>query len=87
MPWTRTLNDSDKGQAPILTWHFSNHHFMSRGSDWDLEGRDVKGRHVILTPALIIVVDNILTDVVIRARVLDLCLSPPVVNNEDEDQN
>ena len=52
-----------------------------------LEGGDVECCHIILSAALILVVDYVFSHVVVWARVLDLSLSPSVVNNKDEHQN
>lgn len=52
-----------------------------------LEGGDVECCHIILSSSLVLVVDYVFSHVVVWARVLDLSLSPSVVNNKDQDQN
>ena len=52
-----------------------------------LEGGDVECCHIILSAALILVVDYVFSHVVVWARVLDLSLSSSVVNNKDQHQN
>ena len=52
-----------------------------------LEGRDVERRHIVLAAALVLVVDYVFSHVVVRARILDLSFSSPVVDNEDEHKN
>ena len=54
--------------------------------DGDLQRRDVEGRHVVLAAALVLVVDDVFPHVVVRVRVLDLRLAPPVVHHEHQDQ-
>ena len=56
-------------------------------SDGDLQRGDVKGRHVVLAAALVLVVDDVLPHVVLGAGILDLGLSPPVVDNKDQDKD
>ena len=52
-----------------------------------LEGGDVERRHIVLSAALVLVVDYVFSHVVVRARILDLSFSSPVVDNEDEHKN
>ena len=56
-------------------------------SDGDLQRGDVKGRHVVLAAALVLVVDDVLPHVILGAGVLDLSLAPPVVDNKHQDQD
>ena len=56
-------------------------------SDGDLQRGDVEGRHVVLAASLVLVVDDVLPHVILGARVLDLSLAPPVVDNKDQDQD
>lgn len=65
-----------------LTWQFWRHCEIW-STDRDLQRGDVEGGHVVLAAALIIVVDDVLPDVVVRAGVLDVRLSAPVVHHED----
>ena len=57
------------------------------GCHRDLERRDVERRHVVLTAALVLVVDDVLADVVVGVRVLDLGLATPVVHDEHKHQD
>ena len=52
-----------------------------------LEGGDVECCHIILSAALILVVDYVFSHIVVWAGVLDLSLSSSVVNNKDQHQN
>ena len=54
---------------------------------WYLQGRDVKRCHVVLAAAFVLVIDDVFPDVVLRARVLDLSLPPPVVHHKHQDQH
>lgn len=56
-------------------------------SDGDLQRGDVEGRHVVLAAALVLVVDDVLPHIVLGAGILDLGLSPPVVDNKDQDKD
>ena len=55
-------------------------------SDGDLQRGDVEGCHVVLAAALVLVVDDVFPHVIVRVRVLDLRLAPPVVHHEHQDQ-
>ena len=57
------------------------------GRDGDLKRGDVEGRHVVLAAALVLVVDDVLADVVVRVGILDLSFTPSVVDDEDQDQD
>ena len=60
---------------------------QGRVGDRYLQRRDVKGGHVVLSAALVLVVDDVLPDVVVRAGVLDLRLAPPVVHHKHQHQD
>lgn len=51
-----------------------------------MQWSDVEGRHVVLTAALVVVVDYILAHIVIRSRVLDVGLMPSIVHDKDQDE-
>ena len=53
----------------------------------DLQRSDVKSCHIVLSASLVLVVDYVFSHVVVRTRILDLSLSSPVVDNEDEHKN
>ena len=55
--------------------------------DRNLKRGDVEGRHVVLAAALVLVVDDVLADVVVRIGILDLGLAPSVVDDEHQDQD
>ena len=57
------------------------------GADGDLQGRDVEGSHIILAAALIVVVDDVLPDVVVRVLLGVLALLLTVVHDEDQHQD
>lgn len=67
--------------------HFALRQFRHWTTDGDLQWRDVEGGHVVLTAAFVVVIDDILSDIVIRAGVLDVGLPPSVVDDKHEDQN
>jgi hypothetical protein len=51
----------------------------------DLERRDVKGGHVVLSTTLVLVVDDVLPDVIVGIWVLDLSFSSSVIHNKHKD--
>ena len=55
--------------------------------DRDLKRRDVKGRHVVLAATLVLVVDDVLANVVVRIRILDLGFAPSIVNDKHQDED
>lgn len=52
-----------------------------------LERAPVKRCHVVLAPALIVVADDVLSDVVLRASFLDRLIPPTVVHNQSQDNH
>src|SRR5262249_23943304 len=70
-----------------LTWHFGDHHFLARSANGDLQWSDVERSHVIFTTSLVVVVDYVLSDIVIRSWILDLSLSSSVVYHEYYDED
>lgn len=62
-------------------------HFRNRATDRDLQGRDIEGSHIVLSATLVVIVDNILPHVVVRARILYVRLSSSVVDDEYQHEN
>lgn len=62
-------------------------HFRYRATNRDLQGRDIECGHVILSATLVIVVDNILPHVIVRARILYVSFSSSVVDDEYQHEN
>lgn len=52
-----------------------------------LKWSDIKRRHIVFTAAFVVVVDNILANIVVRARVFDVGFATPIVYHEDQYQN
>ena len=52
--------------------------------DGNLERRDVESSHVVLAAALVLVVDDVLSHIVLGPGVLYLRLPPPIVDNKHQ---
>ncbi|CAH2015093.1 unnamed protein product [Acanthoscelides obtectus] len=62
-------------------------HLRHRNADGYLQRRNIKSCHVIFATSFVIIVDDVLSDVIIRSRVLDVSLSPAVVHHKDQNQD
>jgi len=62
-------------------------HFRDRAADRDLQRRDVERGHVVLSAALVVVVDDILSHIIVRTGILYVRLPPSVVNHEHQHEN
>lgn len=51
-------------------------------TDGYLKRGDVEGRHVVFTTSFVVIVDDVLADIVIGSRVLDVRLPSSVVYHE-----
>lgn len=66
-------------------WHLALRQLRHR-SDRDLQRRNVVRGHIVLAAPFIVVVDDVLPDVIIRARIFDVRLSPSVVHHKHQHQ-
>lgn len=62
--------------------HFALRQLRHRAADRYLQWRNVEGGHVVLAAALVIVVDDVLAHIVVRSRIFDVRLTPPIVDDE-----
>jgi len=62
-------------------------HFRDRAADRDLQRRDVERGHVVLSAALVVVVDDVLSHIIIRTGILYMRFPPSVVNHEHQHEN
>jgi hypothetical protein len=67
--------------------HFALRQLGHGPADRYLQWGDVEGRHVVLSAALVVVVDDVLSHVIVRSGVLDVRLSTPAVHDKHQNQH
>lgn len=61
-----------------------NHGWISY---WNLERRDVEGRHVVLAAAFVLVIYYVFPDIIVRIGILDLRFASSVVHDKNKNQD
>lgn len=67
--------------------HLALRHLGHRSADRNLQRRNVERGHVILAATFVVVVNDVLAHIIIRARVFDVCLPSSIVDDKDEHQD
>lgn len=67
--------------------HFAVGQFGHRATDWNLQWCDIECGHIIFAATFIVIVDDILSDIIVGARIFDVRFTPSTIHNKYQHQD